>query len=203
MKLLNYIVFYMTKIIRFIGTLVLCGIFLSVTAGIVSRYVFNKPFSWTEELTTFLMVYLCYISAYVTTVDKKHIVADFLIARAPVKFQKIVGVFSKLLMIVFFVIVCISVTKLLPTLVWKSGVLGIHRKYYYYPVLCMSACMAFAVVVDILNELLPGYDLIDAEIEKEMAAAKEAERLEAEEIQKNMDKFMEEAEKTGEGVRND
>lgn len=195
MKALNKIVFYLTKAIRIIGTLILCGIILSVTAGIVSRYVFNKPFSWTEELTTFLMVYLCYFSAYITTVDKKHIVADFLIAKAPEKFQKIVSIFSKILMIVFFVVVCISVIKVLPTLVWKSGVLEIHRRFYYYPVFAMCACSAFAVCVDILNDIFPGYNLIDEEIAKEEALAKEQERLEAEEMQKNMDKFMEEAEK--------
>lgn len=193
MKVLNRLVFILTKFVRFFGTIVLCGIILSVTAGIVSRYVFNKPFSWTEELTTFFMVYLCYFSAYLTTVDKKHIVADFLIAKAPAIVKKTVAIFSKLLMIVFFVVVCVSVCKLLPTLIWKSGVLEIHRKYYYYPVLAMCAASAFAVFVDILNDIFPGYDLMEIEREKEKQFAHEQERLEAEEIQRNMDRFMEDA----------
>ena len=195
MKVLNKMVFFLTKVVRVFGTVVVCGIILSVTAGIISRYVFNKPFSWTEELTTFLMVYLCYFSAYLTTVDKKHIVADFLIAKAPSKVKKAVAVFSKLLMILFFVVVCISVCKLLPTLVWKSGVLEIHRRYYYYPIFAMCAASAFVVFVDILNDIFPGYDLLVAEREKEEALAREQERMEAEEMQHNMDIFMEDAAK--------
>lgn len=102
MILLNKFVFWCNKIIGVIGCLVLSAIMLLITAGIISRYFFNSPFSWTEEVTTFLMVYLCYISAALTTVAKKHIVADFFIGKAPEKFQKAVSYFSRGLMLLFF-----------------------------------------------------------------------------------------------------
>lgn len=193
MKALNLAVYWVNFTMRKLGAAVLTVIFLSITAGIVSRYIFNSPLSWTEELVCFLMVYLCYISAAITTAEKKHLVADFLIAKAPEKFRRVVSMFSRILMIVFFAVVCISIIELLPTLVWKSGVLLIHRKYYYYPVLICCIIMTFDVVVDILNDFLPGYDLIKQKEEEAAIKAKKVEEAEAMEIQKSMDEFMAES----------
>lgn len=193
MKILNAIVYWVNWAMRKIGAIVLTIIFLSITVGILSRYLFNKPMSWTEELVCFLMVYLCYISAAITTAEKKHLVADFLIAKAPPLFRKIISVISRLLMILFFAVVCISIVQLLPTLVWRSGVLLIHRRFYYYPVLVSCIIMTFDVVVDILNDIFPGYDLIQKKKEEAALLAKQQEAAEALEIQKSMDSFMAES----------
>lgn len=189
-KLLNQIVYWINFALRKLGAAVLAAMFLSITAGIISRYIFNNALSWTEELVCFLMVYLCYISAAITTAEKKHIVADFLVAKAPESFKRGISILSRLLMIVFFVCVSISIAQLLPTLVWKSGVLLIHRRFYYYPILVSCVIMTFDVVVDILNDFCPGYDLIAQEKEREAKAAKEEEDLEAAELRKSMDDFM-------------
>ena len=191
MILLNKFVFWCNKIIGVIGCLVLSAIMLLITAGIISRYFFNSPFSWTEEVTTFLMVYLCYISAALTTVAKKHIVADFFIGKAPEKFQKAVSYFSRGLMLLFFLVVCISVAKLIPQLTWTSAVLEIPRKYYYLPVFSMCAFMFAAVSVDILNDIFPGYDIISQENARIQEEERQKEQEEAEVIQKNMDAFLE------------
>lgn len=190
MKVLNQILYWCYQIIQVIGAIVLAAIMLIVTAGIISRYFFNSPFSWTEEVTTFLMVYLCYISAALTTVQKKHIVADFFITKAPQKFQQAVSVFSRVLMIVFFVVVCISILQLLPQLTWKSAVLEIPRKYYYLPVISMSAFMIFAVFVDILNSIFPGYDIMANINRKHDEAEKAAEQADAAAMQEKMDAFL-------------
>lgn len=190
MKVLNQILYWCYQVIQVIGAIVLAAIMLIVTAGIISRYFFNSPFSWTEEVTTFLMVYLCYISAALTTVQKKHIVADFFITKAPPKFQQAISVFSRILMIVFFVVVCISIFQLLPQLTWKSAVLEIPRKYYYLPVISMSAFMIFAVFVDILNSIFPGYDIMANINRKHDEAEKAAEQADAAAMREKMDAFL-------------
>lgn len=193
MKLLNQILYWGNFILRKIGAAILAVMFLAITAGIISRYLFNSALSWTEELVCFLMVYLCYISAAITTAEKRHIVADFCIEKAPPKFRKAVALFSRILMIVFFVVLCVSIVKLIPSLRWVSGVLFIPRRFYYYPVFTMSVFMIYAVIVDILNDFFPGYDLIKQAQEKAAAKEKEAEQEEAIEIQKHMDDFMAES----------
>ena len=53
--------------------------------------------------------------------------------------------------------------------------------------------MIFDVVVDILNDIFPGYDLIKQKKEEAALAAKKQEEAEALEIQKSMDDFMAES----------
>lgn len=181
------------KILRNLGAVALATMFLSITLGIVTRYVFNAPITWSEELCTFLMVNLCFISAATTTVRKKHIVADFFVSKAPPKAQKVIENFSKLLMLAFFVVIFYSILVLLPSLVWTSPVLGIPRHYYYAAALVCSAFMFVTVATDILNSFFPGYDLVALENEKIARSEKMQEDLEAASIQKSMDSFMTQA----------
>lgn len=190
MKVLNQIVYNCNKVLKVLGNLVLSVIMITITAGIVSRYVFNRPFAWTEELATFMMVNLGFISAAIVTISKKHIVADFFIAKAPEKFRKAVSFFSRILQLVFFTVISFSVYKLLPMLVYKSPALGIPRSAYYIPVVAMCGVMFFVVVVDLLNDFFPGYDLIAEEERKIAEQEKEAEVQEAAEIQKSVESFL-------------
>ena len=94
-------------------------------------------------------------------------------------------------MLIFFFVVCISVIKLLPQLSWTSAVLEIPRTYYYVPVFSMCVFMFFAVTVDILNDMFPGYDIISQENERIQREEKLLEQKEAYEMQKDMDDFLE------------
>lgn len=163
MKLLNQIVFYAKKILQAFGNIVLAALLLSISAGIVSRYIFGKPFSWTEELTTFLMVFLCYISGAIVTVDKKHIVADFLVSKAPPKFQKTVEVLGQVLAIAVFLFIAISAYPLLARSPYRTAALRLPRHLFFIPAFSLSVFMAFAVLVDILNGIFPGYEIKEAE----------------------------------------
>lgn len=168
MKLLNQIVSYGNKILKFIGNIILVTILLVITAGIVSRYVFGKPFSWTEELATFLMVNLGYISGAIVTIANKHIVADFLISKAPPKAQRAVELLGKLLAISVFLLICISSYPLLARTAYRTAALALPRHIFYIPLFSMSIFMAFTVLVDILNSIFPGY-----EIKEEQAGSSE------------------------------
>ena len=191
MIVLNKLVYFIYKFCRIVGAVVMAVIVLSVTAGIISRYIFNRPFNWTEEVTVFMMVHLCYFAAVLTTVEKKHIVADFLIAKAPENFKAFVAFASKILEIAFFIVITISVIQILPKLTWVSSSLHIKRQFYYLPVIFSAVSMMIAVVTDILNSYFPGYNYIGEFLKREKEEAAEEERLEAAALQKNIDEFLE------------
>lgn len=199
MKILNYIVFYSNKILRVIGSIILATILLSISAGIVSRYVFGAPFSWTEELATFLMVNLGYIGGAIVTIEKKHIVADFLISKAPPKLQTAVSFLGKLLAIAVFTLICSSSQQLLARSAYKTAALGLSRNLFYVPLFSMSAFMIFVVLVDLLNAIFPGYDIQAATVREEDQLLMEEELKEAREEEKQIVDFIQqsaEAEKT-------
>ena len=57
----------------------------------------------------------------------------------------------------------------------------------------MSILMAYSVVVDIINDFVPGYDYMKLESEKQQQLDLEQEKAETAELQKNMDEFMHES----------
>lgn len=194
MKALNYILFYCSKALRVLGNVILAAILLTITAGIISRYVFGKPFTWTEELSTLLMVSLGYISAVVVTVEKKHIVADFLVANAPPHFKHGVSVFSNVVAICVFVFICVSSSHMLfPKIIYRTPALGIPRSVFYWPIFSTCAFMIFAVVVDILNGIFPGYNVVEIAAKKEAELAIRQGLKEAAESEKAMDEFLQQA----------
>ena len=190
LKALNVFVYWGYRVLKTIGALCLTTIFLSISVGIFTRYILNSPVTWSEELCCFMMAHICFISSATTTVQKRHIVADFFIAKAPQTFRTFMKFVTYVLELLFFAVLAISVLKLMPRLVWKSPVLLIPRQYYYLSCLVCGIFMFITVLTHILNDIFPGYDLLAEMKAKEEEKAKEAEALETRELQKNMDAFM-------------
>ena len=140
MKVLNYIVFYLDRILRIIGNLILSTILIVITLGIISRYVFNAPFTWTEELTTFLMVNLGYISGTIVTIANKHVVADFLIAKAPPAFKKTMAILGKLISICVFLLIAVSAYQQFVTAP-PTGRPPLDPALFYAPLMVMCSVM--------------------------------------------------------------
>ncbi len=192
-KGLNKLLLYGYYLFRNIGALCLFGIFFAITAGIISRYVFNSPFTWTEELTCFMMVHICFLSACITTATDNHIVADFLVTKFPDKAQKIIKQFGRICQIFFCAVLFISGIKILPQLTWTSPALAIPRQYYYVTAIFGSVYMIICVITLILNDFYPGYNYLEQRRSKAAAAAAAEEAAEAAEMMEDMDAFLDEA----------
>jgi len=184
-------IFHLTKILKLLGNITLIIIILTITFGIVSRYIFSKPFTWTEELATFLMVNLGYISAAIVTVAKKHIVADFLIKRTPQKLQAVVLFLSKFIAISVLAMISISSYKMLTTVsAYRSAALGLPRQIYYLPLFLMPAFMILAILVDILNDIFPGYNIQEIVSQKEEELAIKGELIETKDTNEKIKNFL-------------
>src|ERR1700730_171491 len=53
------------QVVEFIGALLVLAETGILFAGVVSRYLFNSPIIWTDELATFLFLWLAMIGAVV------------------------------------------------------------------------------------------------------------------------------------------
>ena len=64
--------------------LVLCAMTVTVFAGVVSRYVFNNSFSWTEEFAIWGFTWLIFLGAAIGVARDSHIGVDLIpVPRAP------------------------------------------------------------------------------------------------------------------------
>lgn len=58
--------------------------------GVLSRYLLNSPFAWTEEVQMMLIVWAVFMGGSAAFREKAHIVIEVLVDALPVKVQKIV-----------------------------------------------------------------------------------------------------------------
>jgi TRAP-type C4-dicarboxylate transport system permease small subunit len=196
---MNRLQVWVYDIFQNIGAVILASILLAVLAGVISRYIFNMPFAWTEELVTTAMVYLCFTCAPLATISKSHIVADFLKSVVPKKAEKVLSVVIRLLEILFFVVVAISCARYMVGRTFRSAALRLPRTVFYTPILISTSIMVVFIVLDFFNDLFPGYNYFmqrKKKIDDEEAKIEEAERLR---VQAEMDAFMDkiEGEKKG------
>jgi TRAP-type C4-dicarboxylate transport system permease small subunit len=191
---MNRLQVWVYDIFQNIGAFILAVIMLTVLAGVVSRYFFNMPFSWTEELVTTAMVYLCYTCAPLATISKSHVVADFLKSVVPKKVEKPLSVVIRLLEIFFFVVVAISCARYIPGRTFRSATLRLTRPMFYAPILIGTSVMVIFIVLDLFNDFFPGYNYFMERkkgIDEEEARIEE---LEKQRMQADMDAFMDKIE---------
>lgn len=193
-KALNVFQMYSYDVIERIAAVVLGVTILVTTIGIISRYFFNSSLSWTEEVCCIMLVWLAYLTAGLATVSKSHVVADFLSQKLKGTAKKIQAWVVRLLELVFLVVIIYAMLKLFPTIRIITPALEISRKIYYIPMIGMSFYMVFAILLDLLNDLVPGYNCWAERQERwEAENAAEEDRRRAESLA-SVDEFMDEVE---------
>jgi TRAP-type C4-dicarboxylate transport system permease small subunit len=195
MKVLNKLIVKLYDLFQILGGIVLAVIMSTVLAGILSRYVFNRPFTWTEELCTFLMVYLAYLTAPLATISSEHVVADFLKSIMPKKFSYVMNYVIRFFEIFFFIFVARSCIHYIPKRTFMTPVLHIPRAAFYIPVLVGTLLMILSIVIHLLNDIIPGYDYFQQRKEDREKEVQRREEEEEQAVLRRMDSFMDEVEK--------
>ncbi len=74
---------------------------LVLLAGVVSRYVFNAPLTWSDELASFLFLWLAMLGAVIALRRGEHMRLTTLVNRLPPAAQAGVKLFARLVVIAF------------------------------------------------------------------------------------------------------
>ncbi|MFZ7102334.1 MAG: TRAP transporter small permease [Peptococcaceae bacterium] len=94
--------YFLNNFELYIATLFFVMITILLSLQIISRYVFKSSFTWTEEVSLILFVWMVYLAISAATLKRKHIRMDFLIEKLPFKFKKAALIFSNIMAILFF-----------------------------------------------------------------------------------------------------
>lgn len=110
---------FLEKVNKYIGkieylfALLLMGFTTLITvAQVVTRYGFNHPLTWPEELSTLLLVWITFVGASLLLKREKHIEIDFFTNYFSKKAQKAISLINYFLMFVFVVVVTYGAYKL-------------------------------------------------------------------------------------------
>jgi TRAP-type transport system small permease protein len=137
------------------GVLALILIIVSITAGVISRYIFNAPFPWVEELVTFLFIWLSFFGAGLAAAKKKHVVVDILYERLKGLAGKIAFFLTYFVILLFLSTVFVSATILLPSMVGHASVtLSIPKIFYYVPVFLSSFYMLLVYLQQFITAII-------------------------------------------------
>lgn len=94
LKVLSGIISWLTRILSYIGTVVLLCLMLLTTADVFFRYLFNSPILGVYEVTEFMMVSLVFMSLAFTQTEKGHVAVDILVTKFKEKPQLALEIFN-------------------------------------------------------------------------------------------------------------
>lgn len=71
------------RVINLIISLLYAVIIVAMFAQVLFRYGIGSPLSWSEEISRYMFVWLCYLGAYVAVLRNAHVGVDYLTRRFP------------------------------------------------------------------------------------------------------------------------
>ena len=144
--------FWLNLLGRMIGILCTGAIILTLSAGVISRYLFNRPFFWTDEVARILLIWSIFIGAamgFRKGSATAHIGMDYLVSLLPQNFKKIAERFRWLVNTLFsLLILVVGILFFIQTITFRTAALDISKGYIY-------ACLplfAIMALVFLLNQ---------------------------------------------------
>lgn len=140
----------MDKFLRWACIILFIFITCIGTYQIVTRYVFNKPSTVSEELLTYSFTWLALIAATYVFGKRDHMRMEFFVQKFKGKSSVILAIISEFLVMIFAAGVMvyggIEITKL--TVMQITASLGIHMSYVY---VIVPICGVLIVIYNIIN----------------------------------------------------
>jgi len=146
----------------------LASITIVMTLQVVSRFIFQSPLTWSQEITLFLMDYLCFFSADVALYKDSHIKVDFFVDRMSEKLAKIVMAFVGIVMcVILFIVFRFSITSVIKQINHTiGGVLQIRKSFWILPLTITFPLM----ILKIIEKIFSNFCGIDIKNKKEKIA---------------------------------
>lgn len=111
----------------YIGTVIFVFMTILLTVQVVSRYLFNHSFTWTEELSVVMFVWLIYLGVSGAVTKRKHLRIDALINVLPFKAKKFLLTLDNVIMFLFCLGIIPAIMNIINNFADKSAVTSLLR----------------------------------------------------------------------------
>ncbi len=78
-----------------------------VFSQVVWRFVFNNPFSWSEELARYIQVWMILLTASICIRKGKHLAVDYITHALPFRFSKSLRIITSIFTMIFTIVVIV------------------------------------------------------------------------------------------------
>lgn len=125
---------------------------LTVFVAVVTRYLFNFPLAWSEEVSRYSFIWLSFLGAEVCLRARAHLGVDLLVKALPTSLQHFLETGGRLLMGVMIVVLLIAGIKITPvTYEQQSPALGIPMSVVYLAVPVGATLMLLELIFQTLG----------------------------------------------------
>jgi tripartite ATP-independent transporter DctM subunit len=138
-----------------LGAALLTGIILVVLGGVVSRYVFNASFSWTEEGGIWLFTWLIFVVLPIATRRSRHVALNLAVDLLPPRGQAVVAILATATIVYTIIRLFTAGVGIASLTSGTSITLGLPS-WWQYAVIPAAAAVLF--LCQILEALEPGSD---------------------------------------------
>lgn len=90
----------LSTIEKVLSCVLLVALLTSVILQVISRYVFNSPLAWTDEVSRFLLVWLTFIAAAYVMSERLHVTVDLAMAKLGVTAVAVVDTIATVVVVV-------------------------------------------------------------------------------------------------------
>lgn len=142
-------------VLSHLGAALLTGIILVVLGGVVSRYVFNASFSWTEEGGLWLFTWLIFVVLPIATRRSRHVALNLAVDLLPPRGQAVVAMLATATIVYTIIRLFTAGVGIASLTSGTSITLGLPS-WWQYAVIPASAALLF--LCQILEALEPGSD---------------------------------------------
>ena len=168
------------RVVNGVVIVVFAAIVVVVFSQVVSRFVFNAPFSWSEELARYLQVWLILLAAAAVLRKGLHLAVDYAVHALPAPAKRFLRIVNLGFIIFFLTVVMISGSMLIAaTLSQKTPALQMPMWLVYLALPVGGFLMLLEAIALLLQETSAGGTKVEmASTKEEMknrAGTKEAE----------------------------
>lgn len=149
------------KIIQFVNFVeeTLCCLLLAfmlvvVFIATISRYVFNYPIGWTDEIAKICFTWIVFLAASVGVRKKSHISINFIVRVMPIKFQFMSLVIANaLIFLILLSIIYYGYRLCLMTMPVTTPMLGISNAVVYSSAPISACLMLFHHARNVIDDI--------------------------------------------------
>lgn len=147
---------FIVNIDQYISAVLFIIIMFLLFLQVVSRYVFHHSFTWTEELSIILFVWMTYLGVFSAVTYRKNLRIDALLNVLPFKAKKTLLIISDIVFIVFNIYLIFPFLELIQSIgSSKTPILGIPKAFSYWLIpfiLVVSVVKLLADIVKLIHE---------------------------------------------------
>lgn len=137
---------FINRMISIFSVAILAVLIILTNANVFCRYVLDRPITWAEEASGFLLTWIIALGIIVAQVDNNHLSIPLFVERLPVFWRHIAEIVAGLVEIVLVVIFAFLAYLLAMETTKKTNLLEIHSFYFFIPYGFAGIYIAFLIV---------------------------------------------------------